>query len=48
VDDDNNGLWTAIVAAAELFRHAVTKVERAVREPLESRQRAFRHAVTKV
>ena len=25
VDDDNNGLWTAVVAAAELFRYSVTK-----------------------
>jgi hypothetical protein len=24
VDDDNNGLWTAAVAAAELFRYAAT------------------------
>jgi len=25
VDDDNNGLWTSLVAAAEYFRYAVTK-----------------------
>ena len=25
VDDDNNGLWTAVVAAAALFRYAVTQ-----------------------
>ena len=28
-DDDNNGLWTSIVAAAEYFRYAVTKDPRA-------------------
>ena len=31
VDDDNNGLWTSVVAAAELFRYAVTRDETAAR-----------------
>jgi len=36
VDQDNDGLWTAMYLAGELFRYAVTKSDRALRNCCES------------
>lgn len=36
VDDDNDGLWTAMYLAGELFRYAVTKSEEALQNCYES------------
>jgi len=36
VDQDNDGLWTAMYLAGELFRYAVTKSEEALRNCYES------------